>query len=83
MTPEFFQTTGIALLRGRTFTEADSAAKTRVVMVNQDFADRYFHGEEPLGKQIQLDVSGEPGVERDRRDCRQRQGVLRIVARRS
>jgi putative ABC transport system permease protein len=60
VTPEFFQTSGIALLRGRTFTGADSAAKPRVVMVNQDFADRYFHGEEPLGKQIQLDVSGEP-----------------------
>jgi predicted permease len=60
VTPDFFQTTGIALLRGRAFTEADSASTPRVVIVNQDFADRYLHGEEPLGKQIQLDVSGEP-----------------------
>jgi len=60
VTPEFFQTTNIALLRGRTFTEADSATKPRVVMVNQDFVDRYLHGEEPLGKQIRLDVSGQP-----------------------
>jgi putative ABC transport system permease protein len=48
------------LLRGRTFTEADSATTPRVVIVNQDFVDRYLHGEEALGKQIQLDVSGEP-----------------------
>jgi predicted permease len=60
VTPDFFQTTGIALLRGRMFTEVDSATTPRVVIVNQDFADRYLHGEEPLGKQIQLDVSGEP-----------------------
>jgi putative ABC transport system permease protein len=60
VTPDFFQTTGIALLRGRMFTEVDSATTPRVVIVNQDFSDRYLHGEEPLGKQIQLDVSGEP-----------------------
>ena len=60
VTPDFFQATSIALLRGRTFTEDDSPTKPRVVMVNQDFVDRYLQGEEALGKQIQLDVSGEP-----------------------
>ncbi len=60
VTPEFFQTTSIALLRGRTFTEGDSATTPRVVLVNKDFVDRYLHGEEALGKQIQLDVSGAP-----------------------
>jgi putative ABC transport system permease protein len=60
VTPEFFQTAGIALLRGRAFTEADSTTKTRVVIVNQEFANRYLQGEDPLGKQVQLDVSGAP-----------------------
>jgi putative ABC transport system permease protein len=60
VTPDFFQATSIAVLRGRTFTEDDGATKPRVVMVNQDFVDRYLQGEEPLGKQIRLDVSGEP-----------------------
>lgn len=58
VTPDFFQTFRISLLRGRTFAEADSTTTTRVVVVNQEFADRYLRGEEPLGKQIQLDVSG-------------------------
>jgi predicted permease len=60
VTPDFFETFGISFLRGRTFAEADSATTTRVVIVNQEFANRYLHGEEPLGKQVQLDVSGTP-----------------------
>ena len=57
-TPEFFHTAGIPLLRGRVFTEADSATAPRVVVVNQEFVHRHLHDQDPLGKQIHLDVSG-------------------------
>jgi predicted permease len=58
VTPDYFQTAGISRLRGRTFTEADNAAAPRVVVVNQKFVDRYLRDQEPLGKQVRLEVNG-------------------------
>ena len=58
VTPEFFRASGIPLLRGREFEESDDASAPRVVLVNQEFARRYLEGQDPLGKQIRLDVSG-------------------------
>jgi predicted permease len=55
---DYFRTTGISLLRGRTFTEMDNANSPAVVLVNQEFVKRHLQGQEPLGKQIRLDVSG-------------------------
>jgi putative ABC transport system permease protein len=51
---DFFRTTGIRLLRGRTLTEADLVAKRKVVDVNQTLAEKFFPGENPIGKQIKL-----------------------------
>ena len=58
VTSQFFDAAGIALLRGRLFTETDNYTAPHVVLVNQEFVKRYFHDQEPLGKQIRLDVSG-------------------------
>ena len=58
VTPDFFRTAGIALLRGRQFSEADTAESPRVVIVNPKFVERYLAGQDPIGKQIRLDVSG-------------------------
>ena len=58
VTPDFFRATGIPLLRGRTFTETDSGAAPRVALVNQEFVHRLLQDQEPLGKQIRLEVSG-------------------------
>jgi len=57
VTPEYFQAARIPLLRGRTFTERDNATGPRVVLVNQEFVHRHLQDQEPLGKQIRLDVS--------------------------
>jgi len=57
-TPEFFHAAGIPLLRGREFTERDNATAPRVVVVNQEFVQRHLKDQEPLGKQIRVDVSG-------------------------
>jgi putative ABC transport system permease protein len=54
----FFDTAGIPLQRGRTFRENDNAEAPRVVVVNQEFVRRNLQGQEPLGKEIHLDVSG-------------------------
>ncbi len=58
VTPDFFRATGIPLLRGRTFTETDNVGAPRVVLVNQEFVHRLLQDQEPLGKQIRLEVSG-------------------------
>jgi len=55
---DYFRAAGIALLRGRTFMEMDNATAPHVVLVNQEFVDRHLRDQEPLGKQIRLDVSG-------------------------
>ena len=55
---DYFQAAGIPLLRGRTFTETDNPTAPRVVVVNQEFVHRHLQDQEPLGKQIRLDVVG-------------------------
>jgi predicted permease len=48
----YFQTLGVPLIRGRFFNDADTQNSTRVVIVNKTLADRYFHGQDPIGHRI-------------------------------
>ncbi|HEV7904513.1 MAG TPA: ABC transporter permease [Pyrinomonadaceae bacterium] len=50
--PEYFQSLGIPLIRGRHFNEQDRADSTPVMIVDETFARRFFPGEDPLGKRI-------------------------------
>jgi putative ABC transport system permease protein len=52
--PDYFEVMGIPLLQGRGFTEHDRQGAAQVAVVSQAFAGRYWPGENPLGKQIQL-----------------------------
>jgi predicted permease len=55
--PGYFRTIGIRLERGRAFTAADNAPDSPYrFVVNQAFVDKYFAGEEPLGRQISVDM---------------------------
>ena len=58
VTADYFHAAGIPVLRGRTFTEMDSATAPHVIVVNQEFVHRDLLDQEPLGKQIRLDVPG-------------------------
>jgi predicted permease len=51
-TPDYFRTAGIPLLKGRFFNDHDDARAARVLTVNKAFADKYFPGEDVLGKRI-------------------------------
>jgi putative ABC transport system permease protein len=55
ITPNFFATMKIPLLRGRDFTAQDTAAATPVIIINQTMVRRFFPNEEPIGKRITLD----------------------------
>jgi putative ABC transport system permease protein len=50
----FFRTLGMRQLRGRFLTEEDEQDKRKVVVVNETLAKKYFPGEDPIGKQIEL-----------------------------
>jgi putative ABC transport system permease protein len=52
VSPDYFKTLGISLRIGRVFTERDRAGASRVAVINQAAADKYFAGESPIGKRI-------------------------------
>jgi predicted permease len=54
VTPGFFRTMRIPLLRGRVFTDADASTSERVTIVNQTTAKRYWPDEDPVGKRIRF-----------------------------
>jgi len=58
----YFNAIGIRVLRGRDFTEADETPGRGGVIVNQRFADMYFKGEDPIGRQITLTEERQNGI---------------------
>jgi putative ABC transport system permease protein len=54
VTPDYFKAMGIPLLRGRLFTERDTKDATRVVIINETMAKRFFPGEDPIGKRLHV-----------------------------
>src|SRR5882672_9327295 len=54
VSPGYFPTMEIPLLRGRLFTEAEAAGSYQVAIISEMTARQFFPGENPLGKRIQL-----------------------------
>lgn len=54
VSPSYFSTIGIPLLRGRQFTRADDEDSPQVIIVNETLADLLWPGEKPLGQRIRL-----------------------------
>jgi predicted permease len=52
VTPGFFKTLGIPLLRGRTFTNDDRINTQRVVVIDESLARRYWLSRDPVGQRI-------------------------------
>jgi putative ABC transport system permease protein len=55
ITPNFFATMKIPILRGRDFNVQDTASGTLVMIINQTMARRFFPDDDPIGKRITLD----------------------------
>jgi predicted permease len=53
--PKFFDTLGIALLRGRDFAEADKVGTPKVGIVNEAAVRKYFGDQNPVGRTIDLE----------------------------
>lgn len=54
VTPEYFATLGIPILRGRAFTRQDSGTSPKVAMVDEAFVRKHYPGEDPLGRRIDI-----------------------------
>jgi len=52
VSPGFFATLGTPLLLGRDFDQRDRPGSVRTVIVNQAFVNKYFAGENPIGRVI-------------------------------
>jgi putative ABC transport system permease protein len=55
VTPNYFATMKIPILRGRDITAQDTAASPLVIVINQTFARRFFANDDPIGKRMTLD----------------------------
>jgi len=54
VSPGYFKTMRIPLLRGRLLDEHDNATSPSVVLVNETFAKRAWPGEDPIGQRIRV-----------------------------
>ena len=59
ITPEYFRTLGIPLVRGRDFTEADRTSTDHFVILSRTLAARLFPNEDALGKRLHV-AAGAP-----------------------
>ncbi|HEX4284999.1 MAG TPA: ABC transporter permease [Terracidiphilus sp.] len=55
VSPSFLDTIGVPLLRGRGFTQQDTASTQPVAIVNQSFVKRFFPNEDPVGRRFGVD----------------------------
>ncbi|HUQ79955.1 MAG TPA: ABC transporter permease [Gemmatimonadaceae bacterium] len=62
VTPEFFQTFGIAVRQGRAFTAADREGTVPVAIVNASFVRRHFATADPLGRRFRVGDATAPWV---------------------
>ena len=72
ITPDYFAALQIPILKGRAFTDADSADSQHVAIVNQTFTQKFFHGQDPVGHYVNKgtlivgmveDVTIQPGLD--------------------
>lgn len=52
VSPEYFRTLGIPILRGRVFSEADALSGQSTAVISQAMANRFWPGADPIGKRF-------------------------------
>jgi len=55
VTPDYFKTFSIQVLRGRSFTDQDKAGSVRVAMVSESFVKKYFKDKDPLQQRLMVE----------------------------
>ncbi len=62
VSPGYFRTMGIALLRGRTLAASDDARAERVVVINKTMAGQYWPNGDPIGRRVRLSGGFDSGT---------------------
>lgn len=92
VTPDYFKTFGIQMVKGRSFTDDDNASSPKVAVVNEEFVKQFLKGKDPLTHRVVVEqlipgvqTLGPPaewqivGVFHDVRDnLRQQRGEIEI-----
>ncbi len=60
VTPGYFEAMGIPILQGRDYHSGDFREGVTNIIVNQELAERYWPGENPIGKRLRLGSSSAP-----------------------
>jgi putative ABC transport system permease protein len=60
VTPGYFQSMQLPLVRGRLLTDADRVDAPLSVVINQTMADRYWTGQEPIGSRFKMGTGDLP-----------------------
>jgi putative ABC transport system permease protein len=62
VSPSYFRTIGLTILRGRSLAPTDIASSPRVAVVSQSFVDRFLKGVEPIGQHVLIEeiIPGQP-----------------------
>jgi putative ABC transport system permease protein len=60
--PNYFETIGIPVLKGRTFGNEDHLNSPSVLIINQLMAEKFWPNQDPLGKQIKFVEDGSQGT---------------------
>jgi putative ABC transport system permease protein len=63
ITPNYFATMGIPLIKGRIFSRQDNLDRPRVVVIDETLARRFFPNEDPVGKHLQVPDATRPARE--------------------
>jgi putative ABC transport system permease protein len=56
--PGYFRSLGVHVIKGREFTDADSATSPKVAIVNETFANKIWPGQDPIGKTFRTEKHG-------------------------
>jgi len=57
VTPDYFATMGVRLVRGRLLDSRDAASAPLVTLVNETFVEKFFPSEDPIGRRITADMT--------------------------
>ncbi|MCM3905698.1 MAG: ABC transporter permease [Pyrinomonadaceae bacterium] len=60
--PNYFETIGIPFIKGRLFDAQDQLNTPPVLIINQTMAQRFWPGQDPLGKQVKFLEDGSTGT---------------------
>jgi predicted permease len=52
VTPDYFKTFGIQMVKGRAFNDQDTSSSVKVAVVNEEFVNKYLKGTDPLQKRV-------------------------------